>query len=94
MPQTTDLQVFYTGRVQGVGFRYTVKQLASGYEVVGSVRNLPDGRVELQVSGAPAEVEAFLGAISKGQLAAHIKQVERTPIQLPPAGWQGFEIRR
>jgi acylphosphatase len=42
----TAKQVFYSGRVQGVGFRYTVKQIASGYEITGFVRNLPDGRVE------------------------------------------------
>ncbi len=44
-------QVFYAGHVQGVGFRYTVKQIAHGFTVIGWVRNLPDGRVELQASG-------------------------------------------
>ena len=41
------LQIFYSGRVQGVGFRYSVKMLATGFEVTGMVANLPDGRVEL-----------------------------------------------
>ena len=44
----TACRIFYEGGVQGVGFRYTVKQIASGYDVAGWVRNLPDGRVELQ----------------------------------------------
>lgn len=84
-------QVFYEGRVQGVGFRFTVKQLARGFDVVGWVRNLPDGRVELQCSGEPQEVEDFLEAIIESQLKAHIRGVTAVPI---PAlvGVRGFEI--
>ena len=93
MSPTTDLQVFYTGKVQGVGFRYSVKQLAASYEVAGWVRNLVDGRVELQVSGEAAEIEAFLESISRGQLRSYIKQVERVPKQGPAERWSGFEIR-
>ena len=51
--------VHYSGRVQGVGFRYTAKQVAAGYEIVGTVRNLSDGRVELVAEGAHDELEAF-----------------------------------
>jgi len=47
----TSLQVFYEGRVQGVGFRWTVRRIAKGFDVIGWVRNLLDGRVEMQVSG-------------------------------------------
>src|SRR5215813_12067767 len=43
---------FFTGRVQGVGFRYQTLQLAKGFEVSGWVMNLPDGRVQLEV-GVP-----------------------------------------
>ena len=53
------LHVFYSGRVQGVGFRYTVKSVAAGFEVTGLVRNLPDGRVELIAEGRKEELEAF-----------------------------------
>ena len=95
MPMSTMAQqIFYSGRVQGVGFRYTVKQTAAGYEVVGSVRNLPDGRVELQVAGEEGEVEAFLKAIGSGQLAGYIKQAERSPMEVPSEKWTTFEIRR
>ena len=94
MSSHADLQLFYTGRVQGVGFRYSVKQLAAGYEVVGGVRNLPDGRVELQVSGEAEEIEAFLEAIAKGQLGSFIHQVERSANPLPLPRKQGFEIWR
>jgi acylphosphatase len=84
-------QVFYEGRVQGIGFRFTCKQLARGYEVVGSVRNLPDGRVELQCSGQREEVEGFLEAIVESELKSHIKSVTAVPIpQLAEA--RGFKI--
>ena len=45
------LQVFYEGNVQGVGFRWSVRHVAKGFDVTGWVRNLPDGRVELQANG-------------------------------------------
>jgi acylphosphatase len=86
-------QVFYSGRVQGVGFRYSVKQIASGYEVVGWVRNLDDGRVELQASGEAKEVKAFLDAVADSHLASHIKRVEQSDMASPPTAAKGFEIR-
>ena len=44
-------RINFSGRVQGVGFRYTTKQLALGFDIVGSVRNREDGTVELDVMG-------------------------------------------
>src|SRR5688572_25939207 len=55
--------VLYSGRVQGVGFRYTTRSIARKYQVSGFVRNLPDGRVELVAEGAAHELEAFLGEV-------------------------------
>ena len=87
----TGRHVFYEGRVQGVGFRFTCKQIARGYEVVGWVRNLPDGRVELQCSGDAEEVDAFLKGIWESELKSHIKDVKVTTIP-PLARARGFEI--
>lgn len=85
-------QVFYEGRVQGVGFRFTVRQIARGFEVTGWVRNLADGRVELEVEGEAGEVEAFLGEIRESELNSFIKGEQAHAI--PPRGTgRGFEIR-
>jgi acylphosphatase len=90
MPST---QVFYEGNVQGVGFRYSVKQIARGFDLIGWVRNLPDGRVEVQVSGEAAELSSFLGAINESELRAHIKDHKVMPLADQPVIARGFEIR-
>ena len=87
------LRVFYTGRVQGVGFRYTVKTVASGFDVVGTVRNLPDGRVELVSEGQPEELDAFRAAIREAGLAGFIRQ-EAPEWAEPTNEFRGFEIVR
>lgn len=56
-------KILYSGRVQGVGFRYTTCHVARGFDVVGYVKNLPDGRVELVAEGAGDEVERFAQAV-------------------------------
>ncbi len=84
-------QIFYEGRVQGVGFRWTVKNIARGFEVTGWVRNLPDGRVELQAQGDAEEVTAFIEAIAECELKAHIRKTEVLPISGTIAT-KGFEI--
>ena len=88
----TSLQVFYEGNVQGVGFRWTVRHAATGFDVTGWVRNLPDGRVELQVNGEESEVRAFLDRIAQGELHSLIhKQTEKKLDEAVAA--RGFEIR-
>lgn len=84
-------QVFYEGRVQGVGFRWTARRIASGYEVCGWVRNLPDGRVELQVAGDPGEVDSFLAEIRESALAGHITAEQTHPVEIDRP-FKGFQI--
>jgi len=55
--------VYYSGWVQGVGFRYTARQVAAGYQVTGYVRNLEDGRVELVIEGSRSEADQLLADI-------------------------------
>ena len=86
------LRIFFEGNVQGVGFRWTVKRIAKGLEVVGWVRNLSDGRVELLASGEEAEVRAFVAAIGESELRAHIRRQTESAAD-EPAPTRGFEIR-
>jgi acylphosphatase len=67
------MKVFYSGHVQGVGFRYNAKSVATGFEVTGIVKNLPDGRVELVAEGMRDELEAFREAIRASGLAGFIR---------------------
>ena len=86
------VQVFFEGNVQGVGFRYSVKHIVKGFDVSGWVRNLRDGRVEMQVTGADDEVQAFLESIMQSELRAHIKKQDVTPLA-DASPMHGFEIR-
>ncbi|KAB2641105.1 MAG: acylphosphatase [Verrucomicrobia bacterium] len=76
-------RVIFTGHVQNVGFRYTVKDLARAFDVRGWVKNLPDGTVELQVTGEPGEVNAFIKEIAgESNVAHHIKSFMAETIPL------------
>jgi acylphosphatase len=86
------LQVFYEGNVQGVGFRWSIRHIAKGFDVIGWVRNLPDGRVEMQISGEDSEVGAFLDSVMQSELRAHIHKHAQSAIS-GPVDAQGFEIR-
>ncbi len=87
--------IFYTGRVQGVGFRYETKNIAKGFEVTGWVRNLPDGRVELFVQSTEAtELEGFIDEVEVQSPLAHFikeKQTHTVPYQ---TGLKEFTITR
>lgn len=58
-------RAYYSGRVQGVGFRFVSQRLARGFAVDGYVRNLDDGSVELLAEGEVAEVGSFLDAVRR-----------------------------
>jgi acylphosphatase len=85
------MQVFYSGRVQGVGFRYTAKTTAMGFEVTGIVRNLPDGQVVLVAEGMRDELEAFREAIRDSGLGGFIRN-EAVSWQPATGEFKGFEI--
>ena len=92
--EKTELQrreVFVSGHVQGVGFRYTTQTLAKGFVVTGFVKNLLDERVQLVVEGQPREIEAFLAAIQKKMGKSISKTEEKTS---PATGeFLGFGVR-
>ncbi len=88
--RTVCKRVRYSGRVQGVGFRYTAQQIAAGFSVKGYVRNSPDGAVELVAEGPADQVAAFLEALA-AHMAGYIAQ--STAREEPCGGYQGFGIR-
>ena len=83
--------VHYSGRVHGVGFRATVRHIACGFDVTGSVRNLPDGRVELVAEGAKSELKAFLEGIAQSELSGFIAKQEES-WQAAQGNLRGFTI--
>jgi acylphosphatase len=85
------LHLFYSGRVQGVGFRYTVKSVAMGFEITGSVKNLPDGRVELVAEGERSELEAFQKAVQDSEVGGFIRN-EEISWSDGSGEFRGFEI--
>jgi acylphosphatase len=67
------VHVFYSGRVQGVGFRFTVESIALSLGgITGWVRNLPDGRVELIAEGEEEKITNFLKEIREGIMKRYI----------------------
>lgn len=83
--------VLFSGRVQGVGFRYTTCRVAEDYAVTGYVKNLPDGRVETVIEGDTSEVERFLAAL-KAEMASNIREAQQQ--ESPAAGeFHRFEVR-
>jgi len=87
------MSVFFSGRVQGVGFRYTTKTVATGFEITGIVKNLPDGRVELVAEGSHAELDAFRAALHDAGLAGFIRD-EQVVWADAKNEFRGFEIAR
>lgn len=85
------VKVVYTGRVQGVGFRYQTKILSRHHDVQGYVRNQADGTVELLGEGEKSELERFIGSIadrmSDNIAAAAVEWLDAT------GGFSTFEIQ-
>jgi len=72
--------IIFTGRVQGVGFRYTTYRIARGYDVTGFVRNLPDGTVEMLAQGPADEVDRCIREV-QDSFAGYIRdaRIEQIP---------------
>ena len=72
----TTKRIIFEGRVQKIGFRYATRQIALGFDVIGWVKNLADGSVELVIEGEDEEVVEFIEEITeKSNLSHHIKNV-------------------
>lgn len=85
------VQVYYTGRVQGVGFRFTAERLAGQLGIAGRVRNLAGGRVEIVASGKESDLKDFLQRI-QDYFSEYIQDVDISWIE--PAGeFSGFKVQ-
>lgn len=82
-------RIRFEGRVQGVGFRARTQRVAREFPVVGDVRNLPDGAVELHVEGEADDVDAFLA--SHREALGHLVRSE-TSTTVEPRGGTTFEV--
>jgi acylphosphatase len=96
MPTVADKEVeqreiYYSGRVQGVGFRYTARTLAAHRRVTGFVQNMPDGRVYMVVEGEKNEIQAFIDSI-QAEMGGYIHNAQLA-VRPATGRFKGFEIR-
>lgn len=89
MPQIAK-QVIFKGRVQGVGFRYTTRNIASRLPVTGYVRNQSDGSVEAVIQGEEQDIQSCLDKI-QAQFGNYIRDIDISPMVFNP-NLKGFEI--
>jgi acylphosphatase len=86
-------QYFISGEVQGVGFRFFAQRVAARHQVVGYVRNLADGRVEVLAEGTPEGIEGFKHDLAAGPQHALVENVEE--LNLEPSGhFLTFRVER
>lgn len=79
---------YYSGSVQGVGFRYTAERLSRTYGIKGWVRNTYDGKVEVVAQGKATNVDLYIEALRKEFPVRQVAQAEE-----PIEGFSGFEVR-
>jgi acylphosphatase len=90
---TVARRFFIRGGVQGVGYRFFAQRAAAKHQVVGYVRNEPDGSVEVLAEGQASNVEAFKNELAAGPQWARVEQVEE--INLDPSGtYRSFRVER
>jgi len=73
--ETRRLSIVVQGRVQGVGFRYFVRDVARRMNLSGWVRNLFDGGVEIEAQGDQQKLELFKSEVQEGPPLAYVKEI-------------------
>lgn len=86
------IHVFYSGRVHGVGFRFTARHIAHALDISGWVKNLNDGRVEVVAEGEEERLSEFLNQMKTGALKHHISH-EDIKWQDCRNEFEGFDIK-
>ncbi len=81
--QTEAKKVVFSGRVQGVGFRFTALNIANRYDLNGYVRNMPDGTVEMVAQGHPDDINDCIRDIQES-FAGHLRDTDISDIAVNP----------
>ena len=89
----TARRIVVNGRVQGVGFRWFVRQAARELNLAGRVRNLPNGTVEVDVAGSEEALAAFRERLREGPPGARVAGLGEQELAGAP-DWDRFEIDR
>ena len=89
----TVVSLLISGRVQGVGFRWFVAGQAARLGVTGWVRNLSDGRVEIEANGPSRALEHFEKSVSMGPPLARVVYVEKQDVTLDVSSYNSFTIK-
>ena len=84
------VQAVYSGRVQGVGFRFTAERFARDFSIAGSVKNLPDGKVKIVAEGQEKDLRSFLARINE-YFERNINDIDLS-WQEPTSEFSGFEV--
>ena len=92
-PEKTARRFLIVGKVQGVGFRWFTRRVASELGLTGRVRNLPDSRVEAEAAGTPEKLDAFRERLRQGPSGSRVTKIEEQEIS-PVPEWDGFVIDR
>ena len=87
------IRLYYSGEVQGVGFRWTAQRVARSFGLSGFARNLVDGRVEVLAQGEGLGLKSFLQAIAS-EFEGNIQGIERIDLAPDPSSPREFIILR
>ena len=91
MTERRALRLLLSGRVQGVGFRHFTRKQAEELGVVGTVANLPDGRVEIEAAAEPDVLAELERRVRQGPRFGDVREVERADLD-PVPEWEGFRV--
>ncbi|MDE2660512.1 MAG: acylphosphatase [Acidobacteriota bacterium] len=81
-----------TGLVQGVGFRWTAQRVARSLDITGTVRNLPDGTVEIEAHGSPEALESLREAL-RTRMPGRVDAVHEDRLESPGRGGRPDDFR-
>ena len=91
MTMKAAVHVVVSGRVQGVGYRYFARQKALEHNLVGTVRNMPDGCVEVRAEGAGGALESLIAELRRGPVLSRVLECTANPVP-PTGGYSTFAI--